>query len=93
MNTWTCSVSRDDNKATARTIQFDANDGDNITIILVAATDPKALSLHELGELGGVAGGVCGGVASENSIRWTRGMPVRLRQEFKRCYGAPETLH
>jgi DNA-binding NarL/FixJ family response regulator len=25
MNTWTCSVSRDDNKATARTIQFDAN--------------------------------------------------------------------
>src|SRR6266542_3547438 len=33
MNTWTCSVSRDDNKATARIIQFDANDGDNITII------------------------------------------------------------
>jgi len=48
---------------------------------------------HEIGALGGVAGGVCGGVASENSIRWTRGMPVRLRQEFKRCYGAPETLH
>src|SRR5215472_16219355 len=41
---------------------------------------------HELGALGGVAGGVCGGVASENSIRWTRGVPVRLRQEFKRCY-------
>jgi hypothetical protein len=26
MNTWTCSVSRNDNKATARAIQFDAND-------------------------------------------------------------------
>jgi hypothetical protein len=41
MNTWTRSVSRDDNKATARTIQFDANDGDDITIILVPATGPE----------------------------------------------------
>jgi len=31
MNTGTCSVSRDNTKATARTIQFDAN---NIIIIL-----------------------------------------------------------
>jgi len=41
MNTWTRSVSRDDNKATARTIQFDAND-----VIIITAPLQSSKKLH-----------------------------------------------
>src|SRR5215471_18361843 len=43
MNTWTCSVACNDNKATARSIQFDAND-----VIIITAPLRLSKKLHSL---------------------------------------------
>ena len=43
MNTWTCSVACNDNKATARSIQFDGND-----VIIITAPFRLSKKLHSL---------------------------------------------